>query len=104
MSSKHTPGPWRRGSDELSSPELFSEVYGPNEFVIATCHVGNARGKDRREAVDYVRANARLIAAAPELLRACEAVSAHYSGSLDHQPPFVALCRAALARATGEQQ
>ncbi len=44
-------------------------------------------------------ADARLIAAAPDLLAACEAMSAHYSGSLDHQPPYVALARAALAKA-----
>jgi hypothetical protein len=61
MSAQHTPEPWRRGSDELSSPELFSEVYGPNGVLIATCHAGRASGKDGREAVDYARGNARRI-------------------------------------------
>jgi hypothetical protein len=30
------------------------------------------------------------------LKTACEAVSNHYCGSLDHQPPYVLLCRSAL--------
>ncbi len=44
---------------------------------------------------------ARLMAAAPELLAACEAMSAYYSFSLDWQPPYVRLARAALEKARG---
>lgn len=47
---KHTPGPWRSG-------DAFHTVFGPkdNPVTVATVFKGNA-------------ANARLIAAAPELL------------------------------------
>lgn len=81
--TKHTPGPWR-----LAGKATVRHDSG-NGGWIADVHWKN------REA------NARLIVAAPELVAACEAVSAHYSGSLDHQPPFVALARAAIAKALG---
>ena len=93
--SAHTPGPWRVAmylggawtvtSSPLSEPrggEIVEVVYGPNGGTS--------------------KANARLIAAAPELARVCELINAHYSASLDYQPPYVALARAALAKARGE--
>jgi len=51
--SKHTPGPWRTGGNELSA----FNVYGPTGDLIAQC---------------LSTANARLIAAAPELLAALQ--------------------------------
>jgi hypothetical protein len=80
---KVTPGPWRRGSDELSSPELFCEIYAANGFRIAVCSAGNLRGKDGREGVEYARGNATLMAAAPELLdelRVARAALADFEG------------------------
>lgn len=55
MKPKYTPGPWS-----------FDEIYGlimadKNKIEVAACHSG--RGGD-------VNANARLIASAPDLLRA----------------------------------
>lgn len=70
--SGHTPGPWiaehRKGADGMYRTEVFSEQHGG----IATCdwtpkHCGNGVIGTYREA------NARLIAAAPELLEALEA-------------------------------
>jgi hypothetical protein len=53
--SKHTPGPWR-----------YSEAYGYIDSVNDTIvDLGDVR-------TETERANARLIAAAPELLAACK--------------------------------
>lgn len=62
MSTKHTPGPWRLNSDAL--------VCGNGDLMmsIAICYDKSsaADGVSR----DEMKANARLIAAAPELLAA----------------------------------
>ena len=59
--SKHTPGPWR------TDPDLGHEqVLGPDGIIVADCSifamVKNGPTPERN------RANARLIAAAPEML------------------------------------
>lgn len=59
----HTPGPWRSG-------DAFNTVFGPPNGnpvpeIVATVHMNKANGA--REG------NARLIAAAPELLEAASA-------------------------------
>lgn len=90
MSARHTPGPWQ---------------------AIGTC-VGNAKGERRfvvgitRTAYasqDEMRANARLIAAAPELLEALEAVDRMFSEPGKWNKISVRDCvRAAIAKATGD--
>lgn len=69
MSAQHTPGPWlfshREGADGMYRTEVFSAEHGG----IATCdwtpkHCGNGVTATYREA------NARLVAAAPDLLEA----------------------------------
>lgn len=81
----HTPGPW-------GNPHAPCEIIAHGKLIAVASFLGVNDIFERN-------ANARLIAAAPELLAACEAMSAHYSGSLDHQPPYVALARAAIAKA-----
>jgi hypothetical protein len=89
--AKHTPGPWV--AEEVGVTDM-----GPNGVpVFEVC----TQGGHRRICEYLTAADAHLIAAAPALFAACEAMSAHYSGSLDHQPAFVALARAAIAKALG---
>lgn len=91
--TKHTPGPW-----------LFRTA--PTSAGI--CHIVSAAGwrgafiygDGIREAVDdaipraqELAANARLIAAAPELLEACKA-------ALSDDQHYIEKCRAAIAKAT----
>lgn len=62
----HTPGPWS-----------YDDTYGlivAGSVEIAACHAG--RGAD-------AKANARLIAMAPELLEVCEAVQKWLGHSVD---------------------
>jgi len=63
--TKHTPGPWH-----LHDMEQFT-ICGPNYKAVAETKT--------RRSDDECRANARLIAAAPELLEACKAVIAALS-------------------------
>jgi hypothetical protein len=68
MKTTHTPGPWRVHE---KSPTLVIDKHG---LVIAQAHSYAECGIMRDEA----EANARLIAAAPELLEALESVVEMY--------------------------
>jgi hypothetical protein len=69
VGAKHTPGPWTYGRmDELNHGSEYSWVSGP---VGCIAHVY----PDREPTNDL--ANARLIAAAPELLAACKLALEH---------------------------
>ena len=110
MSSKHTAGPWEVSHGGHGSPHGFviDEYYVLNRTV----------ADDVAIAADIVdpatqmpsEANARLIAAAPELLEAlirleAELVEDKY-GECYEPSPFgnLALARAAIAKATGGAQ
>ncbi|MGO4718068.1 hypothetical protein AB4071_02925 [Stenotrophomonas sp. 2MCAF14_2] len=60
MSSKHTPGPWAYQEDSDAYTHI---VRGPNNRFI--CQLNQSTSAE-------IEANARLIAAAPELLEACQ--------------------------------
>ncbi len=63
--TKHTPGPWIL----RSAGELLHDVPHPFDFVeVSKLRYITAEGSSEREA----NANARLIAAAPDLLELCE--------------------------------
>lgn len=119
---KHTPGPWElcrhlqsKEADEGCSCGYRGVVYGPDTDVpMAICQPGHdpePAGQEGLGPQRYPRAvelaNARLIAAAPDLLEACELLLATY-GEL-HALHDLGECeasvkaRAALSKATGEQ-
>lgn len=62
----HTPGPWEHGRPVKASnyPGMRALVSGPESAMVAFAYGGNAPFDDR----EAVAANARLIAAAPDLL------------------------------------
>jgi hypothetical protein len=66
--AKHTSGPWTRLVGERFKHDSSAGVKGPDGLYIAAALDLNRYDKD-----DEVEANARLIAAAPDLLAACEA-------------------------------
>jgi hypothetical protein len=87
---KHTPGPW------VAQPgDNF--ITDAREIVIAQMH--------RHHPDEQVDANARLIAAAPELLAALVELLPHAArviqGTTEGQPLLDA-ARAAIAKATGD--
>lgn len=74
MSAKHTPGPWM---------SILSNVHGPCGVCVACAGEAAVYADESyRIEEDEAMANARLIAAAPKLLEACEAeedVDTHWS-------------------------
>ena len=96
MKTKHTPGPWRVGTDDRS---IFT-VRGTTSAGMQ--HIATAAGCASLNDAD-LRANARLIAAAPELAEACQALIALVDGPKPVNSNTVAdvhvLARAALRKA-----
>jgi hypothetical protein len=103
MSTKHTPGPWEL-SDHFTVYKLNEDRRRANIFW-ATVYAGNQHGTVKTERSE-VAANARLIAAAPDLLEALQAVREWAEGSAENYTGDhpVAKARAAIAKATEEQQ
>lgn len=68
MTTKHTPGPWHVG--DLAAPNLAGRnalVYAPSGYAVADAKVFHCKF-----GVPEMEANARLIAAAPDMLEALE--------------------------------
>jgi hypothetical protein len=71
---KHTPGPWRIGQFGLTN-DGESPILSDHADVLicaVTCQTPFKRGKGWRTECETREANARLIAAAPEMLEALE--------------------------------
>lgn len=90
--AQHTPGPWRIVRDEDGCFEIADE----NGLLI---NKTVARGGTTN------RANARLIAAAPDLLEACESalIALTNPGSENWRQTALTDIRAAIAKAEGRQ-
>lgn len=87
---KHTPGPWQAHDNDGTGtlPCVLSEkVNCGGNFYVAQCPNGNF-------------ADARLIAAAPELLEACKFALAQ--AGLSPDSPTAAILKAAIAKAEGK--
>lgn len=101
MKTKHTPGPWETGTQTKGSTTLVSRI----ETGFAVAEMRNVHFREEAEA------NARLIAAAPELLEALQTFLTEYvqlveSGdagfwNADEEEKVIA-ARAAIAKATGK--
>jgi hypothetical protein len=103
MTTKHTPGPWHIA---------FGGMDGDDFAVIGSKH--SERAVCNLEPRDYTQANARLIAAAPELLQALDEIVAEWDAgnigritTIPGTPGWeesvgVKWARAAIAKATGE--
>lgn len=75
MSKQFTPGPWRHSRDEFEDWGVVRG--GPADLPIAKCFLGYSGAElevHRLNGTDPLEANARLIAAAPDLLEACKAL------------------------------
>lgn len=102
MSAAHTPGPWeckhRAGSDEMYRTEIFSAKHGG----IATC-AWTPKNCGNGVTATYREANARLIAAAPDLLAALQFMLDSEVHGWDILPAQEQ-ARVAIAKATGGTQ
>ena len=99
---KHTPGPWKFEKELYSYSGEWLISYDAGEkgrgIAIAETRVGSG----------YELGNARLIAAAPELLEALDGMLQIYGGSKDWngiksstELDCISQARAAIAKATG---
>lgn len=96
--STHTPGPWVFYADTPSTEPNWHIVTTANRMrVLANVHI------EPDNAMDL--ANARLIAAAPDLLEACKAALAvatlAYRG-VSAAEPLIEQLRAAIEKAKGD--
>lgn len=93
--SNHTPGPWRIGGAAIFGPKTDA----PSPATIVSI-LGRAAGD-----VAAMRANARLIAAAPDMLAALQSLVWAVSGIEYVETEYaeqVAQAHAAIAKALGE--
>ena len=101
VTSKHTPGPWEV-FDDVEGCE-FPGIDNAGESIVLCGSIfddGGIRGDTKEERL----ANARLIAAAPELLSVLEELqeSASYWSEYDVPLGIVDRINAAIAKAKGE--
>lgn len=101
MTDKHTPGPW-----ETDHETEDQSVLGPDGFMVADCAIFSLMKGAPTE--DRCRANARLIAAAPDLRTMLETMIRYAEWQIregaDHHPTLpsaVDAARAAIAKAEG---
>lgn len=85
--ASHTPGPWHVG---VKTYHAGRDVYGPKGESVAITD-------DVMTDIDEAKANARLIAAAPDLLEAAKLGLM----ALDDTAPDYAAIKAAIAKAEG---
>lgn len=102
METRFTPGPWsfsrweQWGDTRFYIAQADNATYTPNYSDVATLIAETVSG----ERVAIQEANARLIAAAPDLLAALQRCR---FDSLNMSLEDLQFCRAAIAKATGEQ-
>ena len=112
MSAKFTPGPWSIRT-EFGKLCIRPGDYNAKGYSSGYAPIAKVAGDER---INNDEANARLIAAAPELLEACKRMMLWFEVEDDHSkmPEFmhrVDLCNqvemlasAAIAKATGDPQ
>ena len=101
--AKHTPGPWEAAIQPGCHAVIASLSGGQKAVAI----IGNNTPDDGNEPMRF--ANARLIAGAPDLLAALQRIVAVLdkqvaSPHLAERASPLAQAKAAIAKATGEQQ
>lgn len=98
--NKHTPGPWTAVSDPLHFNSLTTIIAGNVSGGIPQVRIDVGGKSDIAE----LEANARLIAAAPNLLEALEALVRGMFDGPDESDAvmLVTNARAAIAKARGE--
>ena len=105
MKTKYTPGPWSVFYDHEDIPEEIafiaasdSDRYFKDDLAVVYCTGANDIHGERR------RADAALMAAAPELLGALKSLYDSVDSCIDLTPEVMLAARAALFKATGSTE
>jgi hypothetical protein len=100
MKAKHTPGPWINDGDSVSA---LVDPDNSVTYIAPICVI------DNKWLDEITKANAALIAAAPELLQALESLrdaTKHYFRDFEHLHPSIAgplsVADSAIRKARGE--
>lgn len=93
--SAHTPGPWTVLEHSWSDTSITAPST-PN--AVCSLDINHATEESQEADEKLMAANARLIAAAPDLLKACQQALYALKGREHDQ-----FLREAIAKATGEQ-
>ncbi len=97
MNTKHTPGPWRQST---ANPNAVNKDGEKGAIGIATAHgTDDSNYAAYFPSTDEARANALLIAAAPDMLQALLVLRSYFEGK-GHIPNALAPALAAIAKAT----
>lgn len=111
MMSKHTSGPWEVTEHDCHAQSEGHPEHGMMDSLVCTGAPNFREIADVRRIyngnrdIEMERANARLIAAAPELLEVAEAfigIMNSWGWSGDYEKQSVEKARAAIAKARGE--
>ena len=106
MKTTHTPGPWNVDGSNITGPDdhNIGIVSGPHTIGASDAALESRMREHARD-----EANARLIAAAPDLLAALESLMQHFVGDrtavncLGGAGIAADVARAAIAKAKGAQ-
>ena len=95
--TQYTPGPWQQiANDGSNGANIYGQIYGQRGGAELVCKLVIT---EHEPAASHTLSNARLIAAAPELLAVCQTVAdwPHMAGECE----IVDAARAATARNLG---
>jgi hypothetical protein len=93
MTAKHTPGPWQASETTINGTHLWWHVAAQGATIVSEVRSGATFGT----VPDVAAANARLIAAAPDLLEVLQALLRDDAVMLGYHKTAV---RAAITKAT----
>jgi hypothetical protein len=99
---KHTPGPWEVSNDHTPQPWVIRQA-GRFGALFEVKQIGFLK---KESALECQHANARLIAAAPELLAACEDLMDYILDMLETDEPYprcIEFAREVITRATEKE-
>jgi hypothetical protein len=95
QTTQHTPGPWQLVPTVHSDRLIIFGAAPAKEYCIGTLISGS------RVELPTLRANARLIAAAPELLEVLEFIAADIEEGINAKGAWRKLAHDAIAKAKG---
>ena len=100
----HTPGPWKVHSASSRVGKNFALLAKKTYGWVNVLHGNDRHGPDTRATTEEAEANARLIAAAPDLLSVCQRIANINVFSVDNDVEQIVMqARTVFEMATGEK-